>query len=66
MYNCILEFNPSLIVVSYSQKVRIEEDVWVGLVKEFTVLAGYRVVMYCNVGKNYMFEEYYSQDMQGV
>ena len=57
IFSHILDFNPSCIVVSYSQKLRIEEEVFVDLMKELTVLANYKVVFYANLTKNYIFDE---------
>lgn len=33
MYNQILEFNPSLIVVSYSQKIYVDNEYFVEMMK---------------------------------
>ena len=52
IFSHILDFNPSCIVVSYSQKLRIEEEVFVDLVKELTVLANYKVVFYATTGSS--------------
>lgn len=66
MYNQILEFNPSVIVVSYSQKVYIENEYFVEMMKELTITANYKVVFFANLFKNYLFEEFYDESMRGL
>lgn len=34
--------------------------------KELTVLGNYKIVFYANFAKNYLFEEFYSEKLQGL
>jgi hypothetical protein len=46
-----------MVVVSYSGKVSIENDYFVELVKQLTVISNFRLMLYVNQGKMFCFEE---------
>lgn len=51
------EYNPSMVVVSYSGKIRIENEYFVELIKQLTVISNFRLMFYPNHAKMFCFEE---------
>jgi hypothetical protein len=46
-----------MIVLSYSGKVSVENEYFVELIKQLTVISNFRLMMYANQGKMFCFEE---------
>jgi hypothetical protein len=55
MYSQILSFNPSIIIISYSQKININNEYFIELIKQLTILSNYKIIFYPNLSKNYLF-----------
>lgn len=57
LYSQINDFNPAAIIVSYSGKLHIENRHFVEIMKELTKVSNYKVVMFPNLTKSYVFDQ---------
>ncbi len=51
------EYNPSMIVLSYSGKINIDNDYFVEMVKQLAVISNFRLLFYVNHAKMFCFDE---------
>lgn len=51
------EYNPSVVVLSYSGKVTVDTDYFVELIKQLTIVSNFRLLFYPNQGKMFCFDE---------
>lgn len=50
------EYNPSMIIVSYSGKINIESTYFIELIKQLTLISNFRLVLYVNQAKMFCFD----------
>lgn len=55
--NQINDFNPSVIIISYSGKLTIENRHFIEIIKEMVRLGNYKVMLFPNLTKTYLFED---------
>ena len=50
------EYNPSMIILSYSGKIHLDNEYFVEMIKQLTVISNFRLVFYPNHAKMFCFQ----------